>query len=228
MHVWADTCRISGLMLYHWGPAACLVVYRLQIYTSVSWCVATCNGKYRRSGYFCVKKLSYDKFLCKKFFVGMTLYRVSVASMDPFLLSYIPWCSFANVSNRSSSIFAIAPRSTLQVGGPYRSTLYFFRIHSFSASLKHESSLFGHFSLIVSLVPIGRWRNRQSSSQREARLLHSQVTSLQSSSSIGNVQCYGIHLIIMCITKYVWLHCLPRVELSMVERIFPVFLSDRE
>ena len=143
-----------------------------------------------------------------------------LASMNPSLLSYIPWCSFANVLNRSSSIFAIAPRSILQVGGPYLSTLYFCRIHSFSDSLKHKSSLFGHFSLIVSLVPIGRWRNRQSSSQREARLLHSQVTSLQSSSSIGNVQCYGIHLIIMCIARYLWLHCLPRVELSMVERIF--------
>ena len=35
---------------------------------------------YRRSGNFCVKKLLYDKFSCKKIFVGMTPYRVSTNS----------------------------------------------------------------------------------------------------------------------------------------------------
>ena len=35
---------------------------------------------YRRSGNFRVKKLSYDKFSCKKIFVGTTPYRISVNS----------------------------------------------------------------------------------------------------------------------------------------------------
>ena len=111
-----------------------------------------------------------------------------------YTLTYIPWCFFANVMNRFSSIFPIAPRSIFQVGRPYFSILYFLKIHNFSASLKQESSLFGYFSLIVSLVPIGRWRKRQRSSQWGARLLHSQVTSLQSSSSVRNAQCYRINL----------------------------------
>ena len=112
-------------------------------------------------------------------------------------LTYIPWCSFANVLNRFSSIFPIAFRSIFQVGRPYFSVLYFLKIQNFSASFKQESSLFGYFSLIVSLVPIGRRRNVQRSSQCEARELHSKVTSLQSSSSVRNTQllCYGINLI---------------------------------
>ena len=109
-------------------------------------------------------------------------------------LTYIPWCFFAKVLNRFSSTFPIAPRSIFQVGGPYFSILCFRKIHNFSASLKQESSLFGYFSLIISLVPVGRWRKRQKSSQWGARLLHSQVTSLQSSSSVRNAQCYGINL----------------------------------
>ena len=35
---------------------------------------------YRRSGNFRVRKLLYDKFSCKKFFVGTTPYRISVNS----------------------------------------------------------------------------------------------------------------------------------------------------
>ena len=35
---------------------------------------------YSRSGNFRIKKLSYDKFLCKKVFVGMTPYRISINS----------------------------------------------------------------------------------------------------------------------------------------------------
>ena len=35
---------------------------------------------YHRSGNFCVKKLSYDKFSYKKMFVRMTPYRISVNS----------------------------------------------------------------------------------------------------------------------------------------------------
>ena len=35
---------------------------------------------YRRSGNFRVKKLSYDKYSCKKNFVGTTPYRISVSS----------------------------------------------------------------------------------------------------------------------------------------------------
>ena len=35
------------------------------------------DGIYRRSGNFRVKKLSYDKFSCKKIFVGTTPYRIS-------------------------------------------------------------------------------------------------------------------------------------------------------
>ena len=35
---------------------------------------------YRRSGNFRVKKLSYDKFSCKNFFVGTTFYHVNVNS----------------------------------------------------------------------------------------------------------------------------------------------------
>ena len=34
--------------------------------------------KYRRSGNFRVRKLSYDKFSCKNIFVGTTPYRISV------------------------------------------------------------------------------------------------------------------------------------------------------
>ena len=143
---------------------------------------------------------------------------LDMAYCTPFMLhrctlTYIPWCSFANVLNRSSSIFPIAPRSIFQVGWPYFSVLYFLKIHNFSASLKQESSLFGYFSLIVSLVPIGRWRKRQSSSQWGARLLHSQVTSLQSSSSVRNAQCYRINI------QAIYL---PRVESSTVERIFSI------
>ena len=36
--------------------------------------------KYRRSGNFHAKKLSYDKFSSKKIFVGMTPYRISINS----------------------------------------------------------------------------------------------------------------------------------------------------
>ena len=36
--------------------------------------------KYRRSGNFRVKKLLYDKFSCKKIFVGMTPYCISINS----------------------------------------------------------------------------------------------------------------------------------------------------
>ena len=35
---------------------------------------------YHRSGNFCVNKLSYDKFLCIKTFVGTTPYHVNVSS----------------------------------------------------------------------------------------------------------------------------------------------------
>ena len=35
---------------------------------------------YRRSGNFRVKKLLYDKFACKKIFVGTTSYRISINS----------------------------------------------------------------------------------------------------------------------------------------------------
>ena len=35
---------------------------------------------YHRVGNFHVKKLSYDKFLCKKIFVGTTFYHVNVNS----------------------------------------------------------------------------------------------------------------------------------------------------
>ena len=35
---------------------------------------------YHRFGNFCVKKLSYEKFSCKKFFVGTTPYCTSVNS----------------------------------------------------------------------------------------------------------------------------------------------------
>ena len=36
--------------------------------------------RYRRSGNFRVKKLSYDKFSCKNIFVGTTPYRTSINS----------------------------------------------------------------------------------------------------------------------------------------------------
>ena len=39
------------------------------------------SGIYRRSGNFRVKKLSYDKFSCKKIFVGTTPYRISISSV---------------------------------------------------------------------------------------------------------------------------------------------------
>ena len=39
-----------------------------------------CICNYRRSGKFHVKKLSYDKFSCKKIFIGTTPYRISVNS----------------------------------------------------------------------------------------------------------------------------------------------------
>ena len=38
------------------------------------------QNSYRRSGNFRVKKLSYDKFSCKKMFVGTTPYRISINS----------------------------------------------------------------------------------------------------------------------------------------------------
>ena len=38
-----------------------------QIYNTIVQCAYACS--YRRSGNFCVKKLSYDKFSCKKNFV---------------------------------------------------------------------------------------------------------------------------------------------------------------
>ena len=40
--------------------------------------------RYRRSGNFRVKKLPYNKFSCKKFFVGSTPYHVSVNSAHKF------------------------------------------------------------------------------------------------------------------------------------------------
>ena len=134
------------------------------------------------------------------------------------LHNVIPWCSFANLLNRFSSIFPIAIRSIFQLGRPYFSVLYFLKIHNFSASFKQEISLFGYFSLMVSLVPRGRRRKPQSSSQWEARELHSNMISLQSSPSVRNVQCYVIYLIHI---QAVYMH-LPRVELSTVERIFSI------
>ena len=134
------------------------------------------------------------------------------------LHNVIPWCSFANLLNRFSSIFPIAFKSIFQLGRPYFSVLYFLKIHNFSASFKQEISLFGYFSLMVSLVPRGRRRKPQSSSQWEARELHSNMISLQSSSSVRNVQCYVIYLIHI---QAVYMH-LPRVELSTVERIFSI------
>ena len=44
--------------------------------TKSSYCVL-----YRRSGNFRVKKLSYDKFLCKKIFIGMIPYCIIVNSV---------------------------------------------------------------------------------------------------------------------------------------------------
>ena len=38
------------------------------------------GGNYRRSGNFRVKKLSYNKFSCKKFFAGTTPYRININS----------------------------------------------------------------------------------------------------------------------------------------------------
>ena len=39
---------------------------------------------YRRSGNFHAKELLYDKFSCRKFFIGMTPYYVNVNSVHAF------------------------------------------------------------------------------------------------------------------------------------------------
>ena len=44
---------------------------------------------YRRSGNFCVRKLSYDKFLCRKFFVGTTPYYVNINSAHVYFIRLI-------------------------------------------------------------------------------------------------------------------------------------------
>ena len=43
-------------------------------------CTYSIQNTYRRSGNFRAKKLTYNKFSCKKIFIGTTPYRVSVNS----------------------------------------------------------------------------------------------------------------------------------------------------
>ena len=49
-----------------------------RIKTSLSVSAHSLIATYCRFGNFRVKKLSYDKFSCKKIFVGMTPYRIIV------------------------------------------------------------------------------------------------------------------------------------------------------
>ena len=51
-----------------------IVLFEQLVYKFQVW------NLYRRSGNFRVKKLSYDKFSCKKIFVGTTPYHISVNS----------------------------------------------------------------------------------------------------------------------------------------------------
>ena len=57
--------------------------FKIPAYVTAHACMLRINNQYihyRRSGNFRVKKLSYDKFLCKKIFVGMTPFRISINS----------------------------------------------------------------------------------------------------------------------------------------------------
>ena len=87
MNVWLDlqtnVCLPFQVYMY---IILCVFLYvytctiLLQVFDGFFTDQITVEEYYRRSENFCVKKLSYDKFLCKKIFVGTIPYRISVNS----------------------------------------------------------------------------------------------------------------------------------------------------
>ena len=65
---------------------------------------------YRRSGNFRIKKLSYNKYSCKKFFVGTTPYRISVSSACMLIfirLIFVAAIDYENIFTTKISRFTV-------------------------------------------------------------------------------------------------------------------------
>ena len=70
----------SHLSVIHYNIAGSIGGTRSLIpYCYILWLYIV---NYRRSGNFCVKKLSYDKLSCKEIFVGTTPYRIVICTLS--------------------------------------------------------------------------------------------------------------------------------------------------